>query len=318
LPNLFTGKSPAPKGVTGVCERSDGIALAHVVQRRDQLPLLAACEFLPVANEADRARLFPETVHRLELERSRSVGVLPIGSYSLLQLEPPEVPEAELREAMRWSLRDLVDFPLDEAVVDLFHIPREAQRHQARSVYVVAARTSEVARRAARLQAARLKVTAIDITELALRNLVVLLPENEQGVAFLHLEAERGLISVFRSGQLFMARSFPLGLAELARLAELKDPGPLADRLDAVVLEIQRSLDFYDSNFIQPPVAGVVVAPSEIEIPQFLPHLQRALGVPVRPLNLGQLLAGPELPTGVQARCLVAVGAALRQDQESA
>ncbi len=303
-------------GVTGVCERPDGIALAHVVQRRGQLPLLSACEFLPATNEADRARLFPESIRRLELERSRAVGVLPAGSYSLLQLDPPEVPETELREAVRWSLRDLVDFPLDEAAVDLFHIPSESQRHQARSIYVVAARKTDVASRAARLQAARLQIGAIDITELALRNLVILLPENEQGVAFLHLERERGLISVFRAGQLFLARSFPLGLAELARLAEQHDPGPLADRLDAVVLEIQRSLDYYDSNFIQPTVAGLVVAPREIDLPQLLPHLQRALGVPVRSMDLGDLLAGPELPSELQARCLVALGAALRREQE--
>ena len=39
--------------------------------------------------------------------------VMPLGSYNLLQIEAPKVPPEELRSAVRWRVKDLIDFPID-------------------------------------------------------------------------------------------------------------------------------------------------------------------------------------------------------------
>ena len=55
------------------------------------------------------------------------MATLPYSAYSMVQLEAPELEPDELREAMRWRVRDLIDFPVEQAAIDVFHLP-ESQR----------------------------------------------------------------------------------------------------------------------------------------------------------------------------------------------
>lgn len=313
--NAWFGTARNSRGVTGVCEYADGIAVVHVVTEQQTRRLLFG-HFFPAVSEEDKDRVLYEAVGHGPLRGSRTVAVLPGAAYSLLQLEPPAVPESELVEAVRWSLRDLIDFPVTEAVIDLFPAPHDEQRHHTRSVYVVAARRDDVQRRIARLERAKLKVIAVDVAELALRNLAVLFPENERGVVFLYLCREAGMINLIRQENLYLTRRVFLGLDELERIGLSRDDALLADRLDQIVLEVQRSLDYYESNFAQPAVAGVVVSTCSETIPAVVPHLHQALGLPVRTIDLGAMLSGVTADSHEQERCLLAIGGALRREGE--
>lgn len=313
LLNSWFRRSRNSGGLTGVCEYPDGLAVVHVAAGTPRR--LTFGRFLPARGEEEKEHALQEAVGHGPLRGSRVVAVLPGASYALLQLEPPEVPEAEVREALRWSLRDLIDFPVEAALIDLFPVPREEQRHRTRSVYVVAARRDDVQQRIARLERARLTVVAVDVAELALRNLAALFPESERGVVFLHLCREAGMINLCRQDKLFLTRRIFLGLDELQRIGQRRDDDLLADRLDQIVLEVQRSLDYYESNFSQPTVAGVVVSTCAESLPALNPHLQQALGLPVRTLDLPGLLGGAIVDPGEQERCLLAIGGALRREE---
>ena len=56
------------------------------------------------------------------------------------------------------------------------------------------------------LKAARLKISALDIPELALRNLTALLPEDERGLAFLSLGRTQGMLILTRGQNLYLTR----------------------------------------------------------------------------------------------------------------
>ncbi|MEZ4484279.1 MAG: pilus assembly protein PilM [Syntrophotaleaceae bacterium] len=136
---------------------------------------MTASAYLPGSLEAQAAGL-QQWLSENNLVGSRSVFALAPDFYQLLQIAPPEVPNDELRDAVRWQIRDLIDFPLEEAVVDVFQVPRDVQREGARTAYVVVARQSLLRKKVALLKNAKLKVQAIDIPELVLRNIVNLLP----------------------------------------------------------------------------------------------------------------------------------------------
>lgn len=319
----FPGRAAAAEhGSTGVCLRADGICLVHLDSGRETPPRLTVCEFL-AGDEAEALTAgLAMTVKRHGLARTPVTAVLEHGSYSLYQLEPPDVPADELAEAVRWSIKDLLDFPVEAALVDLFPLPYDDQRSRSRMAQVVAARLPEVRRLADLLLGARLKISAIDITELAIRNIVALLPEDSRGLVFLHLGAHQGLISVFRDAKLYLTRNLGIGCLELNRLSAGEtanaDPAapsmPLAALLDSIVLEVQRSLDFYESSFSQAAIDTLVIGPLEAPVPELLPYLRRALGVAVRSLDLGSVLDCRELPMEAQARALPAIGGALRRE----
>ncbi len=314
FPQWMKPKKTSP-GLAGLWEREDGVALARVSRKGDR-PQLQACAFISCSEGAERARLLQEAARENSLAGSRSVVMLDNGTYSLLQVDPPEVAEGELREAVRWQIRDLIDFPLEEGVVDAFMVP--PPRNRSRMAYVAAARLSQVRRCCDMARGARLKVEAVDIPELAMRNIAVLLPEDPRGVAFLHLAPRRGMLTVTRNGLLYFARSLNVGiealLAEIPAGEDAQAPMGYRAVLDSVVLEIQRSLDFYESTFGQLPVGQLVVAPLERDVPGLLPYLKNYLGIGVRLLDLGEILQLGEIPTELQGQCLAAIGAALRAE----
>lgn len=317
--NYLNRQIPLAQVTTGLCQREDGLCLVHLEKGKETSYRLVVCDFLGGHPEVLAAGL-AERVKRHGLTKATTVVVLELGRYNLYQLEPPEVPDADVRDAVRWSLKDMLDFPLDEAVIDLFQVPHEDLRSRSRLAQVVVARLSEVQRQAELLHDAKLKISAIDITELAIRNIVTLLPENNSGLVFIYFGAQQSLISIFRDSKLYLTRTINLGCFDLLRFSreaggDLVDPSPpLLELFDSVVLEVQRSLDFFESTYFQAPIGTVVVGPLEAPVPELLPYLQQALGITVRSLDLASILDCQGLPVEEQARALPAIGGALRRE----
>jgi MSHA biogenesis protein MshI len=319
--NFLKRQRQTSKVTTGLCQREDGLCLVHLEKGKEPFRL-TVCDFLEGHQPGVEADGLLERVKLHRLTSATTVVVLELGRYNLYQLEPPEVPAAEVRDAVRWSLKDMLDFPLEEAVIDLFPVPYEDLRNRSRLVQVVVARFPEVQRQVELLRQARLKIVAIDITEFAIRNIVTLLPENSSGLVFIYFGAKRGLITIFRDSQLYLTRTINLGCFDLLRFSREEggadpqvDPSPqLLELLASVVLEVQRSLDFFESTFFQDPIGNVVIGPLETPVPELLPYLQQALGGTVRSLDLASILDCQGLSVEEQARALPAIGGALRRE----
>jgi MSHA biogenesis protein MshI len=327
----FLKKRVRVQGQTGIELREDGIALARVVPGTEgHPPHLSLCRFLPRNSEDSTVPLLQQLTREHQLEAGSCVSVAPQESFSLLLLESPAVEAAELKAAVRWRIKDLIDFHIDDAIIDVFDIPGQKERGRPRLMYVVASRTSTVQQQIDQLEGNGINLAAIDIPELVLRNVAALLPEDKGGVATLYLGRRRGMLVMTRERTLFLSRRIDIGLEQLKEYLntpadedelfldgeESPIPKPLQRALDGIVLEVQRSLDYYESHFSLPPVSGLVVAPLEENIPGLLGYLGGNLGVPVRLLDLNALMECEEtLSDQQQSQCLFAIGAALREEK---
>jgi len=251
--------------------------------------------------------------------------VLTPDEYQLALVEAPEVPPAELRAAMRWRLKDTIDFRVEDAVIDVFDIPDQNRGGHGRMMYAVAARRSAVERHAGAL-AGMSSFDVIDVPELCLRNLAALLPAAAAGVALLHLGETRASIVLVRGKTFYLSRQMDLAVAKAADGAGAPDAvGRHSGRIDggrveadAVVLELQRSLDYYERHFDQPPITRIALSPTGGRTLDLAQELRRETGFEVMTLDLNTLLscATPIEPDS-QGACLLAVGAALREEHRS-
>jgi len=308
MKRLF-GKISSNGGLVGFSRSEEGLALAQVIPQSGSKPRLTFCDLL--TREAAESRLLlSEGCRKRGVESCPAVCVLEMGCYQLLQVAPPDVPANELREAIRWQIGDLIDYPPEEAVVDFFHIPRGNQRQRARTAYVVAAHRDRVEERVGWMQEARLKIRAIDIPELVLSNLLNHIPDTGRSVGFLYFEADSGLIIISSGRELCLARNLPFGTSSLTVEASRLEP-----TVNAIALEIQRSFDFYERTFAQMPVASLVVAPREFDSDALLTGLHTSLGIDVTMLDLQQIVECPDSLPSHAGRCLLAIGAALRSEE---
>lgn len=315
----LTKKKLERNALASVCLRRDGIAVAKVRREGDVAPVLERALFEPIQSPAALADTLPKLIRAQHLDRSVGVTAMEQGSYALVLVEAPDVKPDELRAAIRWKLRDLIDFHIDDAVVDAFEIPQKNSSAATRMMYAVVARAGDVRNVIDQLTQAGLNLEIVDIPEFALRNISSMLPEDSGGVALLQVGADRGLIVITRQQKLYMSRRIETGLSALPDTAiHAQDRDTIEDWLDRFVTEIQRSLDYYDSHFSEPPVSGVVVCPTGRDIPGMAEYMNSQLGIPVRLLDVNSIIDS-ELPldAATQADCLLAIGAALRQESRT-
>ena len=298
-------------GVVAICFDGGHIGVARVDRTGHSQPVLALCASLP----ADSASETLERVRReYRLAGSACVTLIAQGDYQLQMMEAPSVPQAELRSAVRWRLKDVLDYPPDAATVDVIRVPTGPNAPvRGGSVYAVAARNELIAETMAKFSNARLSLKAIDIPEMAQRNLATLYEVPERALAMLSLSAQRGLLTFSAASELYLARSIDVGASQLQR-AEGDLRGQLFER---IVLEIQRSLDHFDRQFSHLPVSKLVLAPlpEGIELQE---RLSASLDVEVEQGRLQDhidISAVPELASAaMQADQFLTVGAALREE----
>lgn len=312
-------RKPDKNSLAAVCLRPEGIAVARIRRETELAPVLERAVFEPAATPDDVAALLPRLVKSQQLDRFLAVTAMALGTYSLVMVEAPDVKPEELRAAIRWRVRDLIDFHIDDAVVDAFEIPQKQPGGQSRMMYAVVARADDVRLLIDQLTRAGLRLEVVDIPEFALRNIAALLPEDSGGVALLHLGPKRGLIVITRQQQLYMSRRLETGTADLPDTAiHAGDRDTIEDWLDRIITEIQRSLDYYDSHFAAPPVAGIVICPTGRDIPGMAEYISSQLGIPARILDVNAIIdTETPLDATTQAECLTAIGAALRQESRT-
>jgi len=308
----FFRKAKKREGWLAIALQGDGLAAVSMQTAPGSRPQVRQAVFYP---GKDPVELLAKAGRELYAHAYRSITVLSSGEYQILSVDAPNVPADELKTAVRWRLKDMLDFHVDDATVDVLDLPIDpnaAVRAQ-HSMYAIAARNSVIEARQKLFTSAKVELAVIDIPELAQRNISALVEPAGRGVAMLSFGAEGGLLTVSYRGELYLARRIDLALEQL--LDEDIDRRNAA--FDRVTLELQRSLDNFERQYSFISVAKLVLAPSSVQ--GLDDYLSSNLYTPVDTLDLATVFdfeRTPELADKLlQQRFLVPLGAALRHEE---
>ncbi|MCW8881189.1 MAG: hypothetical protein OQL10_10255 [Sedimenticola sp.] len=294
----------------GVGFHSDGLSLASIDTTGNQLRIVS-CAFYTGDSAPLLSSVLHDAVKSQGIRGVPAVAVLAPGSYSLFQVETPEVEHEELKSAIRWRIKDLLDFHIDDAVLDIFDLPQSQRKTGPRMMYVVVAKNSLIQQYVNQLEEMGLEVGAIDITELALRNVLALSTNSEQFQALLYLPPRYGMIEIVEGDTLYLNRRIEINGNDL----EEQGGFGLDEQLDSLVLELQRSLDYHESQFGMGAVPNISIIAPESRRDRLREYADENLAAKVALLDLNGLLEGiEEIDPSTLYRCLPAIGAALRSD----
>lgn len=226
---------------------------------------------------------------------------------------PADVPRSDWAAAVRWRLKDTVDYPVDTAAVDVLAVPEGTSYRAQAQLIAVAAAEAQVRPLIEQAADAGAPWQAIDIAETALRNLSALVEPADRAQALLHCQARHATLVVTYGGELLSTRQLELALA----LPDDADEALRTQAYDQAGLELQRTLDGIERAFGQVTLARLLVTPMP-GVQRLCDHLAPLLYVPVAPLVLDEVLdlsAVPELlaDPALLNRQLCAIGAALRE-----
>lgn len=183
------------------------------------------------------ARTFPNA--RLQI-------VLVSGCYQLLVADKPNVNAEELPQALLWSIKDMVTIPVPQIHLDYFESPLPSNK-----ISVVVVAKDYLVNLVQAIHDQGLRVAGISIEELAMTNLFI--DDNQARLIVSHHTGQELLLTVVKQGQLYMQRRVR-GFMQLDKTDVDQLHYGLADNLS---LEIQRSMDYFESQLRQAPVASI-------------------------------------------------------------
>ncbi|MGH8686104.1 MAG: agglutinin biogenesis protein MshI [Burkholderiales bacterium] len=291
----------------------DALHLVHGQYQSGGAPVIDWCGAHALEGEfAGADRMAKE----LELQRYQCSTLLLTGEYQLLQVDAPNVPQLELKTAVRWRIKDMLDYHADDATIDVLAVPSAgAANERGASMYAVAARNDVIQSCIKRFETARIALTVIDIPELAQRNVASLYEPEGRGVAMLYVDQDQSLLTVNFRHELLMSRRIEAGARELG-----PDAGAARDDgRQRVLLELQRTFDHLDRQFAYAPVGKLMLAPEQQDS-GLLEFLGANLDLPVERASLGGSIAfgaRAEMAPADEWRMFHLIGASLRNEEKA-
>ncbi|MDH2916913.1 MAG: agglutinin biogenesis protein MshI [Gallionella sp.] len=300
-------------GWVAVALSSKGVYLAEA-KYVGVRPQVTRCAFYPA--EEVTSTVLEKIRKEAQLDGGRYTTLLSANEYQLMMVDAPSVPVDELKTAIRWKIKDALNYHIDDATIDVLQIPAgKYGSERPQSLYAVAASNETIRKRIALFEKAKFDLRVIDIAEMAQRNIAALYEAEGRGLGLLAFDDEGGLLTITYEGELFLARRIEISLGQL----QDADEGMRQQYRDRVVLEVQRSMDYFDRQFHHISIERMLVsAPADLGVAQLLAG---NMGLPVEELDLTQamdIIGVPELADSEYASyALHALGAALRLEKKA-
>ncbi len=277
-------------------------------------PRLDAIEFLDARGDRP-ARRGADVAAAMRAYSSPCIVVLSPADYRSVFLPGLPVAADERANALRWRLRDEIDFPAQDAVIDCVVSPVSNQMHEQLLWMAVAAPASKVHELIGPLSEAGIEIEAVDVPELAQRNLCMRLSAPERTVAMLTMDAQHGLLTVCRGDGVLASRQ----LDPIAVTLAGEDDERRVAMIERLALEIQRTFDNVERQYGAAPADRIHLL-VEQHVGQVAEGLRNSIAAAVEPVSFESLCAERDQQmarrTALDRTAALAVGAALRGSGE--
>ncbi len=252
-------------------------------------PKVLAFDVFATESSADLGSGLRRFVEQNDLRGASCRVTLPAVDYDLKLVErPTNIPDEELADATRWLIRDLVEIDVESAAIAVLTIPDERGRARTPHMFVVAARETTVSALAEAVGKAGLVCAGFDVVESAMLALETGIGESGPAGAMIRIDSKSSLLTLASDARLFLARPLRIDTALMDQAAERalasdEPAGPeIAALIEPLLLDVQRSLDYYESEYGRAPATRLSLLPGPIDLAPLAPALAEAL----RPLHV--------------------------------
>jgi MSHA biogenesis protein MshI len=285
----------------GVDFLRNGVAVAQVLAGSKAPGSLVRAEFIEANGQEAQVEALRKWVRSHRLQKAPCICLIAHDDCDVYQVEKVDVDETEMLQAMTWKIKDLINYDVGSAVVDSYPMPASSISSK-QQVGVVAAHESVIESYVDSIKTTAMRLQALDIHDLARSNLPAVRQSAGQSLVLMTFTDDAGLISVYHDTDLYVSREFKIGISRLDRAG-----GDDETSLDALLLEIQRSLDYFESFYGMTTVNDLRVFPRVEATEKLALYLQNLTSYDIDFLTLD------DDETGLDPSCFHAYCAALRE-----
>ncbi len=291
---------------TGIDIGAGSIKVVRIAPGRHPRLLSAALVELPL-DQASATAMSADLRYlqsKKKIGRKNVVTLIPGKDLTIRSLTLPRMPLNELREAVRWEAKRHVSYPLDSAQVEYLIVGEKQEGAVSKyDIVMIVAERGKVLEHLVPFDESGVSVSAVDANALALRNVFRLreIPDDVNTLV-VDIGAGKTEINIFKSGALRFSRCIESGGMDMTRAVsdargiglaeaeELKrsmnvltppedDPvvAAVRVRLDALLMEIRRSADYYKTTYREKGVEGAILTGGVSLMPGMKEYFSQAM-----------------------------------------
>lgn len=307
----FKEKKPAPTTHRATIRLTPNeLSILHINKSQDMIELLHA-ESFQYDNYDTLSKLLSSIIQKHDLSNIPTYWLLSPADYQLFLIESMPVPKEELKEALTWRIRSLINFPVQDTLIDYFLLPPKKSSVNS-TVAAVVAKASSLNTMIDIFQINGIHLTTIDIPELACRNLTARDEEDEKTTAFIYFyDDTMAILNITCKKTLYFTRRIPL----------YPDNQPGAIQYEQLSLDIMRYFDYFQTQWRHPTPTQIFVAGEKrIDVVHIAKTMSEQLLLKVEPYSLqSQFSFTDEIKMNlVQKDFLLELGCALREEKSDA
>ena len=246
----------------------------------------------PIDNWQTKLKTYVENNHLINTQCNIALS---ISKYQLLQVDKPAVEDSELNQALQWVIKEQLSSH-DKFTIDYFDQPATATN--VKKLNVVAISTRDIIEIRDGILRAGLTLNIIGAEELAICNLLI--PSDDAVITLKQEEGGQLSLNIVKRNQLFFSRRLR-GYENLDNLSPEELKMAVVDNLS---LEIQRSMDYFESQLRQAPVKKIYISLDTIHqdvlaefiqevifisVEKFIPNVANNTNMPITPSSFASL-----------------------------
>jgi MSHA biogenesis protein MshI len=257
------------------CLRHDGVSMAMVNAEHK----ITHCEYIAFKTESlkDIQLSILEFVERYQLVGFPCHWVLYPGQYQLITTDNIDVAENELAQAIKWRVKGLIEYSIDDVTIDACIIPPHGINGQRNKVFVIAAQTSWLQTRLKIFEQSYLNVRKIIHADMAIRNLIMAKEILHGPFICFYLDASICKIIIYFANDLYLVRQLTLDFSSKKASSQV---------YNSIILELQRSSDYCVSELKLSPPVKLLVSPKVSTYHGLLARIKDEINIPIESIKL--------------------------------
>ncbi|MCK5662606.1 MAG: hypothetical protein KAI17_03920 [Thiotrichaceae bacterium] len=302
MPGFFTSKNK--RSQLGIDFMPTGVAVVEVMTARKNRGRVKRCDFLPAVGSVEQVRVLQGWVGKNRLQNTNCSCLIAKHDVQSFQLEKPVVEDDELLQAVNWKINDLISYDAEKAVVDVFQLP-PSPKSPVSYINAVVANEDIVSGYVENIKQTGLTLQVIDVHDLVTKNYCKSSDILDSTVAVLQFTDNDGLVTIYHKQNLYVARDFKIGLLDIE--AALNEDEATYDSL---LLELQRSMDYFESTYGLGMVQKLIVFPESPGTVRMAKYVQNYVSYELEFVDVNVGINGQQQP--LDRHCFPAYCAALR------
>ena len=210
-------------------------------------------EEYPIESQGKLDKLLSLIIDDFKLQNIRTVLVIGNNKTESAQIELSELPVVDIAASLPWQVKDLISIPPQDMICDYIEMNVQPLGQTAKA-QVMATSRAYLETLITPFHQNKAEITGITTEQFVLARMQS--TEDTAQLIFIQHKASDAILLILKNQQICFARKIRGADTIISMAPELILDGGS----DFIAIEIQRSIDYYESQLKQPPIKNVLVA----------------------------------------------------------